>query len=266
MDFVAKESYAIKDLVEIVRLLRSPQGCPWDREQTHTSIRKNLLEEAYEVAEGIDLDDKSLLCEELGDLLLQILLHSEIEREEGVFDFDDVCDSISKKLIHRHPHVFESHETLSSEEVLANWETIKNSEKKRETAKDRIDSVPASLPALMRSSKLQKRALDFGFRYKDVYGALEDLESEILELKAALNGDGNTSREMGDVLFSAVNVARELNLDAEEELSKSADCFAQRVKTVERLALQDGQDPQNLSLDCLDRYWRLAKQDEDRIG
>ncbi len=260
MDFVAKDRYAIDDLVSIVRLLRSPNGCPWDREQTHESIRKNLIEEAYEVAEGIDLGDKALLCEELGDLLLQILLHSEMEREVGVFAFDDVCDQICKKLIYRHPHVFETKETLSSGQVLANWEELKNAEKGRESAKERLDSVPASLPALMRSSKLQKRALDFGFEYKDVYGALDDLESEIRELKEALSENGDVAGEMGDILFAAVNVARELDLDAEEELSRSADCFAKRVKTVECLAKQDGHDPRKLDATQLDAYWKAAKQ------
>ncbi len=260
MDFEAKERYTIQDLVDIVRLLRSPDGCPWDREQTHTSIRKNLIEEAYEVAEGIDLDDKELLCEELGDLLLQILLHAEMEREANVFNFDDVCDKISKKLIYRHPHVFETQDTLSSEEVLSNWEALKNAEKGRESAADRLDSVPIGLPALMRSTKLQKRALEFGFQYKDVYGALDDLESEIAELKEALRGEGDIRSEMGDVLFGAVNVARELELDAEEELTRSADCFATRVKLVEQLAIQEGHDPRRLSQPLLDKYWGQAKQ------
>ncbi len=263
MDFTAKEHYAIEDLVQIVRLLRSPQGCPWDREQTHASIRKNLIEEAYEVAEAIDLGEKELLREELGDLLLQVLLHAEMEQEAGVFGFDEVCDAICKKLIYRHPHVFEVEQNLNSGQVLANWEALKNTEKGRQSAAQRLDSVPVSLPALMRSEKLQQRALDFGFTYKDVYGALDDLESEIHELKQALHAQEEPGPEMGDVLFSAVNVARELHLDAEEELSHSASRYARRVKEVERLALENGQDPRNLPPETLHIYWGMAKEKDD---
>ncbi|MDL2252854.1 nucleoside triphosphate pyrophosphohydrolase [Ruminococcaceae bacterium OttesenSCG-928-I18] len=262
MDFVPKSHYTIQDLVNIVRLLREPGGCPWDREQTHESIRKNLIEETYEVADAIDQKDTDLLCEELGDLLLQILLHTRMEEEAGHFTFDDVCDGICKKLIYRHPHVFDARQDLSSPQVLANWENLKNSEKGRQSAKDRLDSVPNSLPALMRSTKLQKRALDFGFTYKDANGALDDLESEVAELKEAIRLGREIDHEMGDVLFSAVNVSRELHADAEEVLSQSANRFADRVKRVEELAQRDGLDPTQLSEEQLDAYWREAKAQE----
>ncbi len=263
MEFVPKEFYNAEDLVQIVRMLRAPGGCPWDREQTHESIRPNLIEETYEVADAIDQKDETLLCEELGDLLLQILLHTAMEEERGAFTFNTVCDGISKKLIYRHPHVFGEQKQLSSGQVLANWETLKNREKGRASAKDRIDSVPKSLPALMRSAKLQKRALDFGFCYKEnAQGALQDLEGEIAELKQALQAGEDPEWELGDVLFSAVNVSRELGVEPEEALTRSANRFAERVKAVEQFAQEEGKDPRALDRDTLHRYWNLAKAQE----
>ncbi len=262
MHFKTKDQYTIADLVEIVRVLREPGGCPWDREQTHASIRSCLIEETYEVADAIDQNDPQLLCEELGDVLLQVLMHTRMEEEQGVFGFDDVCDGICKKLIYRHPHVFGPQQTLNAGQVLANWEKLKNTEKGRESAQDRIDSVPRSLPALMRSAKLQKRALDFGFRYKDVQGALRDLESEIAELKEILEDPVQAEQEVGDVLFSAVNVARELKVEPEEALTRSANRFAERVKTVEQMALAEGKDPRDLDDAHLDRFWNEAKKGE----
>ncbi len=266
MPFERKKHYTIADLVEIVRVLREPGGCPWDREQTHASIRSCLIEETYEVADAIDQNDPQLLCEELGDVLLQILMHSRMEEEQGVFGFDDVCDGVCQKLIYRHPHVFGTQQDLSAGQVLANWEKLKNTEKGRESAEDRLDSVPASLPALMRSAKLQKRALDFGFRYKDVRGALQDLESEIAELKEALDDPAEARQEMGDVLFSAVNVARELKVEPEEALTRSANRFASRVKAVEQMALAEGRDPRSLDDETLDRYWNEAKKGGRQSG
>ena len=263
MEFEWKKDYTVQDLFDVVRLLREPGGCPWDREQTHESIRKNLIEETYEVVDAIDQQDAHLLCEELGDLLLQIVLHARMEEEAGRFTFDDICDGICKKLIHRHPHVFGTQKASSAEQVLDNWEKIKNQEKGRESAKDRLDSVPQSLPALMRSTKLQKRALDYGFSYKDVNGALQDLESEIAELKEAIRLQQSIENEVGDVLFSAVNVSRELHIDAEEALTSSANRFSQRVKAVEALALTDGENPRQLNDEQLDAYWQKAKKAAD---
>lgn len=267
MDFVFKDRYGIGDLLEIVRILREPGGCPWDREQTHASIRQNLIEETYEVADAIDQNDAHLLCEELGDLLLQIALHTQMEREAGTFTFDDVCDGISKKLIYRHPHVFGNLDVNGTDEVLRNWEDLKNAEKQRETAAQRLDSVPASLPALMRSAKLQKRAAAFGFCYPGVDAALADLDSEVEELKAELAPgapqDGARQRiagEVGDVLFSAVNVARMLGIDPEEALSGSSNTFADRVKRAEQLAGKDGKTFADLDEAALDAYWKEAKR------
>lgn len=266
MDFTRKDSYDIHDLLAIVRILRQPGGCPWDREQTHASIRGNLIEETYEVADAIDANDAYLLCEELGDLLLQVALHTEMEREKNTFTFDDVCDGISKKLIYRHPHVFGNLDVAGTDEVLRNWEDLKNAEKSRETAAQRLESVPASLPALMRSGKVQKRAAAFGFCYPHVAAALADLDSEIAELKAEFadsETDANRERvksELGDVLFSAVNVARMAGVDPEEALSQTTVTFADRVKRAEELAGADGLTFSQLDEEALDRYWNEAKR------
>lgn len=259
MEYLRKERYGINDLIDIVRILREPGGCPWDQEQDHQSIRNNLIEETYEVAEAIDLADSQLLCEELGDLLLQIILHTRMEEENGVFTFDDVCDGICQKLIYRHPHVFGAQQQLSSGQVLHNWEALKNKEKGRQTAADRLDSVPASLPAAMRAAKTQKRAADFGFCYGSAREALADLQAEVAELAQAMEQNSGEAEEAGDVLFSAVNVARMLKLDAEEALGASTAKFATRVKRAEQFAEQDGLELAKASAEMLDAYWKKAK-------
>lgn len=262
MDFTRKEKYDMNDLLRVVTILRSPGGCPWDREQTHASIRPNLIEETYEVAEAIDLADSHLLCEELGDLLLQILLHTEMEREANRFTFDDVCDGLCQKLIYRHPHVFGDVQVDSTGQVLKNWENLKNAEKGRDTAADRLNSVPVALPALMRSEKVQKRAAEFGFGYKDTDAALRDLESEVAELRQALaDGEGETG-EVGDVLFAATNVARFVGADAEEALGQSCQKFVGRVVRAEELAQQAGEDLKAVTDARRDEMWRVAKAEE----
>ncbi len=263
MDFTRKSRYGISDLIEIVHILRQPGGCPWDREQTHASIRVNLIEETYEVADAIDRADTRLLCEELGDLLLQVALHAEMEREAGSFNFDDVCDGICQKLIYRHPHVFGGEmKDLSSGQVLANWETLKNTEKSRDTAARKLDSVPASLPALMRAAKVQKRAAAYGFAYENTAAAMADLRAELAELEAAAQGEGDAAAELGDVLFSAVNVARFLDTDAEAALAASTDKFAARVKCCEALAAESGKALAEVTPAQLDKLWKRAKAGE----
>ncbi len=257
-----KQQYSMQDLLDIVELLRDPdRGCPWDKAQTHESIRSNFIEETYEVADAIDLKDNDLLCEELGDVLLQVALHTQMEKESGNFSFNDITSGICKKLIMRHPHVFGDVSANTPGEVLQNWEAIKRAEKSRNTAADDLDSVPLSLPALMRSHKVQKRAANYGFCYKSVTDALNDLESEIAELKAAVaNCDNdNISEEIGDVLFSCVNVARFLKVDAELALNKSTTKFTNRLKTVEVLAAQNGKQLKDLSLCELDDLYKQAK-------
>ena len=175
-DFQFKDKYDAYDLVKIMQLLRAPGGCPWDAEQTHQSIKKNLIEETYEVIEAINKDDKSLMCEELGDLLMQVVFHALMEQESGVFDFDDVADGVCKKLIERHPHVFGEVSVSGVDDVLTNWDAIKRKSKGQKTTTESMLSVPRELPALMRATKLQKKAADVGFDWDDVCGALDKVE------------------------------------------------------------------------------------------
>ncbi|MDL2323724.1 nucleoside triphosphate pyrophosphohydrolase [Ruminococcaceae bacterium OttesenSCG-928-A16] len=260
MEFERKDHYDMQDLLRIVQVLRAPGGCPWDQAQTHQSIRANLIEETYEVADAIDEQDAALLCEELGDLLLQIVLHTQMEQEAGTFTFADVCDGICKKLVYRHPHVFGSVQVNSAAQVTQNWEVLKNAEKGRLTAADRLESVPISLPALMRTVKLQKRADDFGFGYPEAAIALADLKSEVAELEEALAKGENIPHEIGDVLFSAANVARLTGQDAEEALTHCNSRFTARVKMVEQLAESKGHTLQELNPEQRDILWKEAKQ------
>lgn len=261
MDFQFKEKYDINDLLEIMRILRSENGCPWDREQDHKSIRKDFLEETYEVVEAIDTEDSELLLEELGDVLLQVVFHSRIEEEKGGFDFGDVADGICQKLIVRHPHVFGDVTAETSGEVLKNWNNIKQQTKGQETYSETLESVCTALPALMRAQKVGQRAKRAGMDFKDVSQVIECLESEIAELKEAMaeNDSGHISEELGDVLFSCVNLARHLDCDAEESLTRSTDKFMKRFKETENLIRFDGIDMRSLNIDELDVYWRKAK-------
>jgi tetrapyrrole methylase family protein/MazG family protein len=266
--FEQKESYTVGDLKEIMKLLRSQEGCPWDKEQTHASIRKNLLEEAYEAAEAIDLDDMELLREELGDVLLQVVFHAQMESEKGVFDLDDVADGVCKKLIVRHPHIFADVVAETPREVLKNWDNIKRREKGQNTYAATLESVPKTLPALMRSEKLQKRAGKAGFCYPDWQAAFKDLASELEELReAAGSGDApHAKEELGDLLFAAVNVARHLEVDAEEALVNSCEKFTRRFTEAERLALERGIDMPNAGIEKLDILWGEVKYKETKFG
>ena len=258
-EFLEKDFYSIGDLLSIMALLR--RECPWDREQDHHSIRKNFLEETYEALEAIDNDDPVLLREELGDVLLQVVFHARLEEEAGRFDFDGVCDGICKKLIERHPHVFGRVKAEGTGEVLRNWDRIKAESKGQKTAAETLRSVPVVLPALMRSEKVQHRAAKAGFDYPDVARAMGDLESELAELKEAIDG-GDPARideELGDLLFSAVNVARFTGVDPEESLGKSCEKFIRRFERVEELARREGTDLQAAPIDELDRLWKRIK-------
>ncbi|MDR1001901.1 MAG: nucleoside triphosphate pyrophosphohydrolase [Oscillospiraceae bacterium] len=261
MTFEIKEKYGMSDLLAIMKLLRSENGCPWDREQNHKSIRRNLIEEAYEVAEAIDNEDTENLREELGDLLLQVVFHSEMEEETGAFTFDDVTDEICKKLIVRHPHIFSDVTADTTDEVLKNWESIKMETKGQKSASQSIDSVPRSLPALMRSEKIQKRAAKVGFDWNDVYGAMDKVREEMEELREAIEeeSDEHSFEELGDLLFAVVNVSRFIGADAEHSLSSACDKFARRFALCERLAAERGIDMQAQSLEQLDELWNEAK-------
>ncbi len=264
VDFNFKDKYTIDDLIEIVRLLRSENGCPWDKEQTHKSIRMDFLEEVYEVIEAIDFESEEMLKEELGDVLLQVVFHSQIETEKDSFNFSDVTDDICKKLIIRHPHVFGEVSVNSSEEVLKNWDSIKKDTKGQETFTDTLKSVPRVFPSLLRASKLGKRASRAGLDFKDADSAFVSLKDEVDELSAALKADNTAliSEEIGDVIFSAVNVARKLGLNAEELLTKANEKFISRFEKVEQMAIGNNESMQDLSEDKLDKYWNKIKADK----
>ncbi|MBC8569806.1 nucleoside triphosphate pyrophosphohydrolase [Zongyangia hominis] len=261
-DFERKDRYKMEDLIKIMEVLRGENGCPWDREQDHHSIRKNFLEETYEVLEAIDNEDPKLLREELGDVLLQVVFHARMEEEQGRFDFDDVANDICQKLIIRHPHIFGDIKVSSAGQVLVNWDKIKQATKGQKTATETLENVPKVLPALMRAGKVQQRAARAGFDYDGVTGALADLKSEIAELEEAIaKGEKAQCREeMGDLFFAAVNVSRFLDADAEETLSEATDKFIRRFAVVEQLAKQNGVDMKQSDLAQLDVLWKEAKK------
>lgn len=260
VDFQYKDSYGVQDLKEIVRLLRAPGGCPWDAAQTHESIRRNFLEEAYEVAEAIDEASPEHLREELGDVLLQVVFHAGIESDAGRFDLDGVADGVCKKLIYRHPHVFGEVSVSGTGEVLSNWEELKRTEKGQATITDSLEAVARSLPGLWRAEKVQKKAARAGFDWPDVAGALDKLSEEIGELRQAVAEGSNMAEELGDVLFSAVNVSRFLQVDPEQSLAQATDKFISRFRRVEQQALDGGQSLGDMDLPELDKLWERAKQ------
>ena len=261
MDFQYKDTYQINDLIEIMRLLRAPDGCPWDRVQTHESIRQNFIEETYEVVEAIDNGDSDLLKEELGDVLMQVIFHSLMEEEAGRFDFDDVCNEVCRKLIIRHPHVFGNIEADTPEEVLKNWDAIKMQTKSQESVADSVDDVARSLPALMRAQKVQKRSAKSGMDFKDVYDAASKVPEEQQELFAAIDsGDKDKiEEELGDLLFSVVNIARFAGVDAERALYRSTDKFAKRFRDLEALAKERGVEMKNAPISLIDSLWEEIK-------
>lgn len=260
-NFKFKETYGIDDLIELIRILREPGGCPWDREQTHKSIRKDFIEETYEVIEAINKEDRELLKEELGDVLMQVVFHTRIETEEGGFDFNDVCDGICKKLIVRHPHVFASDKAETCADVLLKWDDIKKKTKNQKTQTSVMESIPRELPALMRAQKVQKKAADVGFDWNDISGAFDKIKEETQEVKDAIeSGDGDAVLdETGDLIFSCVNVARFAGVNSEEALTHTTDKFIKRFKIVESLASERGIKMENASLEVLDGLWDEAK-------
>lgn len=250
--------YAVRTfdgLAAIVARLNAPGGCPWDREQTHESLRHYLLEETYEALEALDSGDPAVIAEELGDLLLQVLMHAEVARREDTFAFGDVTESIGTKLIRRHPHVFGSGSARTAEEVHANWEQLKRAEKPEGSI---LDGVPVALPALSASQSMQGRARRVGFDWPDVEGPLEKLREEIAEFASA---DGHTDREeeFGDILFVLANVADRLGVDAEQALRRANAKFRLRFAELERIAQERGVDLKALDLAGLDALWDEAK-------
>ncbi len=261
MDFEFKSEYNFDDLVKIVKVLRAPGGCPWDREQTHKSIRANFIEETYEAIEAIDTENTELLKEELGDVLLQVAMHSEMESEEGRFTIADVVNDVCQKLVIRHPHVFGNLSADNTSEALSNWDAVKMQTKSQKTQTEAMLSVSRALPSLMRSAKVQGKAAKVGFDWDSVDGALDKLYEECGELKAAiLSGNKDNQREeLGDVLFSAVNVSRFLGIDSEHALYDACDKFTDRFSKVESLAAARGIDMKTATLSELDSLWDEVK-------
>ena len=220
MDFQIKERYDINDLIKIVEMLRDPvNGCPWDKVQTHLSIRKNFIEETYEAIEAIDLDDKELMQEELGDVLMQVMLHAQFEAEENVFDFADVVNGTAQKLVLRHPHIFAGYDNKTVDGVLQKWKEIKQQEKGQKTVSETLDAVPKSFPALMYAQKIQKRAKAGGLISQEADEALDALQQNIDGIKAALEKGEDVSELVGQLLFNGVSLAGATKNDAEEVLS-----------------------------------------------
>ena len=265
VDFQCKRRYDWEDFLRIMRLLRSPGGCPWDAEQTHQSIRRTFLEETYEALDALDRDDPVDMCEELGDVLMQVVFHATIEEERGRFTMADVVAGVTQKMVYRHPHVFGTVHVDNSDQVLVNWEKLKRTEKGQASTADAIEAVPHTLPALWRAEKVQKKAAKAGFDWDDPLRALDKLEEEVRELRAAMESgkapeDPHGIREeLGDVLFMAAKIGQMTGTDPEDALHRSCDKFDSRFRFVEESAdkpLSDCGEAELLAL------WREAKTKE----
>lgn len=252
-------TYTYEDLRLVVALLRSEGGCPWDMEQTHTSIRRDFIEETYEVIEAIDTQNPTLLREELGDVLLQVVFHARIEEEAGRFSMDEVANDICRKLIHRHPHVFDTLEVSDSAEVLVNWDKIKGEEKHRVTMTDKLRAIPPMEPALMRAQKVGKKAACFDFANADEVWAKLNEEIDEVKAAAAAKDQAAVAEEMGDLLLTVTSLARKLGVDAEECLFHATDKFIDRFEKVETAVLDQGLDMESLTMPQLDAIWDEIK-------
>lgn len=256
---IAPATPPVTRLREIVARLRAPDGCPWDREQTHSSLRAALLEETYEIIDAIDNADDSNLREELGDLLLHVVMHAQLASERGAFEFDAVATEICEKLIRRHPHVFGDQTAADSAEVLRQWEELKRAEKKDRTSV--LDGVPRALPALMRAQAAQKKAARAGFDWAEAGEVLAKIEEEAAELRQAMAAEdtAHVREELGDLFFSVVNLARKLGQDAEMSLNAATDKFSARFRAVERAAEAGGRRVQDCTAEELNAYWDAHK-------
>ncbi len=245
-------------LVEIIARLRAPDGCPWDREQTHATLRENLLSECYEVLEALDDEDSARLCEELGDLLLQITLHAQIARDSGEFEIDDVIKGIATKIVRRHPHIFGSTKVKDAEEVMHNWEELKREE--REEGASMLEGVPKSMPALAYAYEISRRAVRVGFEWEDIGGVIDKLAEEIREIKDSASRE-EKEQEFGDLLFTLVNVARWEGIDAEAALLEANRKFYKRFAYMEELCRQRGLNFPELSFKEKEDLWEEAKRE-----
>jgi len=256
-----EKEYALKDLVGIIAKLRGEGGCPWDKEQTHATLREAMLEESYEVVDAIDKNDMANLKEELGDVLLQVVFHAQIEQEKGSFSIEDVIGGICEKMIYRHPHVFGEGVADSVQEVLINWEELKKKEKKIETQTEVLKNVPMALPALTYAKKVQKKAADVGFDFENWQEAMEKVKEACAELEeAVLKQDGAMEEEFGDFLFAMVNLSRFLKINPEFALTKAAKKFINRFEYVENSLISMEKRFVDMPLEELNFLWDKAKE------
>jgi len=253
---------AFDKLVEVVAALREKNGCPWDKEQTHSTLKSSLLEETYEVIEAIDADDSAKLQEELGDLLMQVMLHAQIAQDENKFNIGDVIRTITEKLIRRHPHVFGDVQVEDAAQVLSNWEAIKQSEKKSQERESLLDGIPTQFPSLMRARKIQSKASRVGFDWKQSEDVLPKIEEEFEELRDSMKSSEQADIEMeiGDLLFSIVNLSRFLNVEPEDALRKVNEKFIRRFKMMEAEIERQDKRFEDYDLEGLDQFWEEAKR------
>lgn len=253
-----------QDLLDIIETLRNPGGCPWDREQTHESLKSALLEECYEVIDAIENEDEDALIEELGDVLLQVVFHASIGKEDGYFDIMDVIGGISNKMINRHPHVFGNEEVNTSEQVLVNWDEIKKEEKGIKTLTEEMQNIAKSLPATTRAYKVQKKAKKVGFDWDDVNCAMDKVKEELNEIKEVYNCEDKSiiEGEVGDLLFACINVARFLEVDGELALDKTIKKFIKRFSYIENEAIKNNKNLKDMTLEEMDKLWEEAKTSE----
>ncbi|NLJ33218.1 MAG: nucleoside triphosphate pyrophosphohydrolase [Firmicutes bacterium] len=259
---VEGSTYPLDPLVRVMEGLLAEDGCPWDREQTHLSLRRYLLEESYEVIEAIEEGDMHKLCEELGDLLLQIVFHAALAQARGEFSLTEVVEGITAKMIRRHPHVFAAARVKDSAQVQVNWEEIKGQERGRKEGDTVLAGIPVQLPALMRALKLQEKAARVGFDWDSAQGAFAKVEEELLELKEAADREDAAAveEELGDLLFAVVNVARFLLVEPETALTRTNAKFTRRFRYIEGVARQEGRDLKDLTLAEMDKLWEQAKE------
>ena len=253
-----------QDLLDIIETLRNPGGCPWDREQTHESLKSALLEECYEVIDAIENEDEDALIEELGDVLLQVVFHASIGKEDGYFDIMDVIGGISNKMINRHPHVFGNEEANTSEQVLVNWDEIKKEEKGIKTLTEEMQNIAKSLPATTRAYKVQKKVKKVGFDWDDVNCAMDKVKEELNEIKEVYNCEDKSiiEGEVGDLLFACINVARFLEVDGELALDKTIKKFIKRFSYIENEAIKNNKNLKDMTLEEMDKLWEEAKTSE----
>lgn len=258
IEFTQKERYNYEDLVEIMKLLRGPGGCPWDAEQTHESILRNFQEETYEFCEAAQNGDLAGMVEELGDVLMQVVFHARIAEENGNFTMEDVCDDICKKMVFRHPHVFGSAYCANSAEVLETWDQVKQVEKEQRSVTDTLNAVARNLPALWRGEKIQKKVSKGGFHWDNVFGAIDKLEEEVRELRAAVEAGKGQEEELGDLLLAVCGISYMLEIDPEAALHAACEKFIRRFALVEQAA--DGKSLAAMTEAELVALWKAAKQ------